>query len=170
MLKPSLRYYYGVCKNLRKWRICEISHTLEKESIRSVKYATQEGNYGFLQCCFFHGFYFFFLSFYFWENQFFFNHQGRSDTRVGIMVWSLELALHAWLLRPNLMPYWQGHYPYRNQWFFLFSQTKFIVFIEKKRRGAKNFDFFSSINYNYFIFLLNIQFYMLKNWGEKPPR
>jgi hypothetical protein len=38
---------------------------------------------------------FFFLIFLFLKKSFFFNHQGGSDTRVGIMVWSLELALHA---------------------------------------------------------------------------
>ncbi len=43
----------------------EISHTLEKENIRYVKYATQKGNYGFLQLLFLLWFYFFFLSFYF---------------------------------------------------------------------------------------------------------
>ncbi len=64
-------------KSLTLW--CE-------RAFRYVKYATQEGNYGFLQCCFFYGF-FFFPKFLFLRISFlFFNHQGRSDTRVvGIM-------------------------------------------------------------------------------------
>jgi hypothetical protein len=107
VLKPSLRYYYyGVCKNLLEngHYVNEISHPLEKESIRYVKYATQIGNYGFLQCCFFHGFFFKFLiysffKFCFLRKSFFKNHQGRSDTRVGIiMVWSPPcLTPEAWL-------------------------------------------------------------------------